>query len=49
VQGKTACNGWTFWHYEHGGKLLPIDALRERAKLELGLTKTYTPHIIAAE
>ena len=37
VQGKTACNGWTFWHYEQGGKLQPIDVLREQAKEKLGL------------
>jgi modification methylase len=36
VQGALACNGWTFWHYESGGTLKPIDVLREaaRAKLE---------------
>jgi modification methylase len=50
VQGKTACNGWTFWHYEQGGKLQPIDVLRERAKEKLGLTapRPATP-LIAAE
>jgi modification methylase len=37
VQGKAACNGWTFWHFEAEGKLKPIDHLRERAKRELGL------------
>ena len=37
VQGKAACNGWTFWHYERRGKLAPIDALREEAKQRLGL------------
>ena len=37
VQGKTACNGWTFWHYETEGKLKPIDALRDEAKRQLGL------------
>ncbi len=37
VQGKSACNGWTFWHYELEGKLLPIDALRDQAKRQLGL------------
>jgi modification methylase len=39
VQGKAACNGWTYWHYEVEGKLKPIDALREQAKRQLGLTK----------
>ena len=37
VQGKAACNGWTFWHFESGGKLKPIDDLREEAKRQLGL------------
>ena len=37
VQGKSACNGWTFWHYEIEGKLKPIDALRDEAKRQLGL------------
>jgi modification methylase len=46
VQGKTACNGWTFWHFEAEGKLKPIDLLREEAKRQLGLG---TPAIIAAE
>ena len=29
VQGASACNGWTFWHYEADGQLRPIDALRQ--------------------
>jgi modification methylase len=47
VQGKTACNGWTYWHYEAEGKLKPIDALREEAKRQLGLTRR--PFVEAAE
>lgn len=47
VQGKTACNGWTFWHFERGGKLLPIDALRQKAKRQLGLDHDSLP--VAAE
>ncbi|MDF2799239.1 MAG: site-specific DNA-methyltransferase [Devosia sp.] len=37
VQGAEACNGWTFWHYEQGGHIAPIDDLRAdiRAKLDL--------------
>jgi modification methylase len=38
VQGKTACNGWTFWHFEVEGQLRPIDGLREMARRQLGLT-----------
>ena len=29
MQGQPACNGWTFWHYDAGGELKPIDALRQ--------------------
>ena len=43
VQGKTACNGWTFWHYQVEGKLKPIDALREEARRQLGLTDAGKP------
>lgn len=37
VQGSEACNGWTFWHHEQDGRVLPIDDLRTgiRAKLDL--------------
>jgi len=35
VQGFPACNGWTFWHYEDAGRLVPIDDLRERAREQL--------------
>jgi modification methylase len=36
AQGKAACNGWTFWHIELGGKRVPIDVLRSEARLQLG-------------
>jgi modification methylase len=39
VQGKAACNGWTYWHFEAEGKLKPIDLLRDEAKRQLGLSK----------
>jgi len=28
LQNAPSCNGWTFWHIEHEGKVKPIDALR---------------------
>ncbi|WP_281407335.1 site-specific DNA-methyltransferase [Methylobacterium sp. P1-11] len=28
VQGLPACNGWTFWHVERGGKPVAIDTFR---------------------
>ncbi|KWT69840.1 Modification methylase [Hyphomicrobium sulfonivorans] len=47
AQGKSACNGWTYWHFEAEGKLKPIDLLREEAKRQLGLSST--PTLVAAE
>jgi len=32
VQGLEACNGWTFWHVEIGGRLQPIDVLRAEVR-----------------
>ena len=29
VQGLPSCNGWTFWHIERRGQLVPIDQMRE--------------------
>ncbi len=35
VQGLPACNGWTFWYFDVGGKkLAPIDLLRQRIRAE---------------
>ncbi|WP_156679572.1 site-specific DNA-methyltransferase [Sphingomonas profundi] len=36
VQGAPSCNGWTFWHYEDAGALVPIDALRQRHLAAIG-------------
>jgi modification methylase len=41
VQGKSACNGWMFWHFEMEGQRKPIDALRELAKRQLGLAPAF--------
>lgn len=35
VQGLDACNGWTFWHYEDGDALKPIDDLRTIVRNEM--------------
>jgi modification methylase len=29
VQNAPSCNGWTFWHFEREGRLVPLDALRK--------------------
>jgi modification methylase len=34
VQGAPACNGWTFWHVERPGGLVPIDLLRQQIRAE---------------
>ena len=36
AQGAPSCNGWTFWHVEEAGALLPLDALRQRYLAALG-------------
>ena len=30
ILGAESCNGWTFWHYDLNGKIVPIDSLRQR-------------------
>jgi modification methylase len=34
VQDAPSCNGWTYWHYEDKGKVMPIDHLREMVRAE---------------
>jgi modification methylase len=36
VQGLDACNGWTFWHFDDGTVLKPIDELRAIVRNDLG-------------
>lgn len=38
VQGRDACNGWTFWHIEKKGALAPIDDLRQIVRREIAAT-----------
>jgi modification methylase len=35
-QEAPSCNGWTFWHVREGGKLVPLDDLRQRYAAGLG-------------
>jgi len=30
IIGAESCNGWTYWHYNNNGSILPIDHLRQR-------------------
>ena len=32
ILGAESCNGWTYWHYQVGNSLKPIDELRERLR-----------------
>jgi modification methylase len=34
AQGAPSCNGWTYWHYKDGEKLVPIDNLRQKVRDE---------------
>jgi modification methylase len=35
VQGLSACNGWTFWHFTSEGGTVPIDVLRQQMRADL--------------
>ncbi len=35
VQGLDACNGWTFWTFEHKGSYVSIDVLRQQLRADL--------------
>ena len=35
VQDAPACNGWTFWHLDVEGKMMPIDVLRQQLRVDL--------------
>lgn len=35
VQGAEACNGWTFWYFEKGNTLSPIDDLRAEVRAQM--------------
>ncbi|HTJ58591.1 MAG TPA: site-specific DNA-methyltransferase [Devosiaceae bacterium] len=37
VQNAESCNGWTFWHHEHDGRLAPIDELRTQIRARMAL------------
>ncbi len=32
IIGAESCNGWTYWHYQSGKNLKPIDKLREKLR-----------------
>ena len=32
ILGSESCNGWTYWHYQSGNSLKPIDELRQRLR-----------------
>ena len=34
AQNAPSCNGWTYWHYKDGDKLVPIDNLRQKVRDE---------------
>ncbi len=32
ILGAESCNGWTYWYYQSGNSLKPIDELRQRLR-----------------
>lgn len=36
IIGAENCNGWTYWHYNLGGNMVPIDNLRQKLILKAG-------------
>lgn len=43
LQGLPACNGWTYWHFQEGATLAPIDVLRQKVIKDDGLSPTAMP------
>ncbi len=37
VQGLTSCNGWTFWHTNYKGSIIPIDTIRKIVRDNLNI------------
>lgn len=35
LQDAPSCNGWTYWHYQDGKALKPIDSLREQIRTDM--------------
>jgi len=35
LQGTPACNGWVFWHFQHEGRRISIDVLRQQVRASL--------------
>lgn len=35
LQDAPSCNGWTYWHFQDGKDLKPIDALREQMRSDM--------------
>ena len=36
LQDAPSCNGWTYWHFEKDGKMLPIDDMRNEIRAQMG-------------
>jgi modification methylase len=36
AQGAPSCNGWTFWHLEDAGELVPLDTMRQQYRATVG-------------
>ena len=32
LEGAPSCNGWSYWHFNIEGKMMPIDYLRQKIR-----------------
>ena len=42
IQKAPSCNGWTYWHYQDGNNLVPIDTLRQKLRSVIQESKATT-------
>ncbi|MEM9469744.1 MAG: site-specific DNA-methyltransferase [Pseudomonadota bacterium] len=43
LQNAPSCNGWTYWHYQEGKELKPIDTLRQSLRMKIESNQVERP------
>jgi len=41
LEGAPSCNGWTYWHFQREGRMIPIDILRQQIRAEMDAPRTH--------
>ncbi|MDF3606872.1 site-specific DNA-methyltransferase [Paracoccus sp. DMF-8] len=44
LQRAPSCNGWTYWHFQREGQMVPIDILRQQIRAEMQADETGRPN-----